>query len=191
MLIDRFVLKTVLKRLNQDKIVVIYWARQVGKTTLVKEVLNKLNMKTLKINADQKKYNDVFSSLDLNKIRSLVGWYKLLFIDEAQRIENIWLCLKIMYDEIQDLKIIVTWSSSFELANKIKESLTWRTYTHILYPLSLLELSKYYNSFELNDNLENLLIYWMYPDIFTTENIFDKSKKLQEMVSSYLYKDIL
>ncbi|MBU4141423.1 AAA family ATPase, partial [Patescibacteria group bacterium] len=191
-LINRLILEPILDKLSKsNKIVIIYGARQVGKTTLANQVIARLGIKVLKINADERKYHDILSSRDLDKMKSLVIGYELLFIDEAQRIENIGINLKILADGIKDLKIIATGSSSFELANKIKEPLTGRTWTYNLYPLSFLELSQIYNDFELKNQLDNFLIYGGYPEVFTTENLNDKKRLLEEISTSYLYKDIL
>ena len=191
-MIIRKILEPILDKLLQNnKIVIIYGARQVGKTTLANQIIDKLGLKTLKINADELKYHDILSSRDLDKMKSLVSGYQLLFIDEAQRIENIGLNLKILADGLPDLKIIVTGSSSFELANKIKEPLTGRAWTYNLFPLSFLELSSLYNEFELKNLLDNVLVYGSYPEVFTTENLVDKKRLLEEVASSYLYKDIL
>lgn len=191
-MINRVILEPILEKLNEsNKIVVVYGARQVGKTTLANQIIDRLGLKTLKINADELKYHDILSSRDLDKMKSLVSGYELLFIDEAQRIENIGINLKILADGLKDLKIIATGSSSFELANKIKEPLTGRVWTYNLYPLSFLELSQYHNNFELGGFLENFLIYGGYPEIFTTENLKGKKKLLEEITTSYLYKDIL
>jgi len=192
MILHRYILELIInKLLKSDKIVIIFGARQVGKTTLAEQIITRLGIKTLKINADEVKYHDILSSRDLDKIKSLVSGYQLLFIDEAQRIENIGVNLKIMADGVKDLKIIVTGSSSFELSNKIKEPLTGRVWTYNLYPLSFLELAEVYNEFELKSRLDNFLIFGGYPEIFTTENFKDKKKLLEEITSSYLYKDIL
>lgn len=191
-MIERLILKPIIEKLEKsDKIVIIYGARQVGKTTLAEKIIGELKLKTLKINADERKYLDILSSQDLDKMKALVSGYELLFIDEAQRIENIGINLKILSDGMKNLKIIVTGSSSFDLANKIKEPLTGRTWTYDLYPMSFLELSSSYNKFELESFLENFLIFGGYPEIFTTENIKDKKKLLGELATSYLYKDIL
>ena len=191
-LINRLILEPILDKLSKsNKIVIIYGARQVGKTTLANQVIARLGIKVLKINADERKYHDILSSRDLDKMKSLVIGYELLFIDEAQRIENIGINLKILADGIKDLKIIATGSSSFELANKIKEPLTGRTWTYNLYPLSFLELSQIYNDFELKNQLDNFLIYGGYPEVFTTENLNDKKRLLEEISTLYLYKDIL
>lgn len=191
-IIKRFIFKSILDKLTKsDKIIIVYGARQVGKTTLAEQIIKHLNLKTLKINADEKKYNDILSSRDLSKMKALVSGYEMLFIDEAQRIENIGINLKILADGMKKMKIIVTGSSSFELANKIKEPLTGRAWTYNLYPLSFLELSEKYNEFELKERLDNFLIFGGYPEIFITENLEEKKKLLEEITASYLYKDIL
>lgn len=191
-IINRAILKPILNKLLQsNKIIIIYGARQVGKTTLANQIINELGLKTLKINADEIKYHDVLSSRDLDKIKSLVSGYELLFIDEAQRIENIGINLKILADGLPDLKIIVTGSSSFELADKIKEPLTGRAWTYNLFSLSFLELSGRYNEFELKNLLSDVLIYGTYPEVFTTENLNEKKSLLEEISNAYLYKDIL
>lgn len=190
--INRAILEPILKKISQsNKIVIIYGARQVGKTTLAKQIIARLGLKTLKINADELKYHDILSSRDLDKMKSLVSGYELLFIDEAQRIENIGINLKILADGLPALKIIVTGSSTFELANKIKEPLTGRAWTYNLFPLSFLELAAEFNEFEVSGYLENALIYGAYPEVFTTENLNDKQKLLLELATSYLYKDVL
>jgi len=191
-MIKRAILEPIIAKMSQsNKIVIIYGARQVGKTTLANQIIDRLGLKTLKINADEKKYHDILGSRDLDKMKSLVSGYELLFIDEAQRIENIGINLKILADGLKDLKIIVTGSSSFELANKIKEPLTGRVWTYTLFPLSFLELSGQNNEFELNGFLNSFLIQGAYPEVFTTENLKDKKKLLEEIATSYLYKDIL
>jgi len=122
------------KLLHSTKIILLYGPRQVGKTTLVRNILSDFPGKCLEINADQPKYIDLLSSRDLLKMRSLVDGYDLLFIDEAQRVPDIGINLKILHDALPGLKIIATGSSSFELANRTKEPLTGRTWTYNLYP---------------------------------------------------------
>lgn len=176
---------------NTDKIAVIYGPRQVGKTTLSQEIINELKLKTLSINADQEKYVDVLASRDLGKMQSFVSGYELLFIDEAQRVPNIGVNLKILHDEIPKLKIIATGSSSFDLANKVSEPLTGRVWSYNLFPLAFCELKNVYNDFELKDLVESVLIYGSYPEVFLTKNNQDKEDQLVEISRSYLYKDIL
>lgn len=177
--------------LNSSKIVVLYGPRQVGKTTLVRQVLADLPVRRLEINADEQRYIDVLSSRNLNQLRLLVEGYDLLFIDEAQRIPDVGLNLKILHDGLPDLKIIVTGSSSFELANRTKEPLTGRTRTYTLYPIATAELRLQYNPYELRQLLDQQLIYGSYPEVFGLPNQRDKVGYLQELSASYLYRDVL
>lgn len=173
-----------------NKIIILYGPRQVGKTTLVREIIKDLP-DTLTINADQMIYNDVFSSRDLKKMQEVIGTKKTLFIDEAQNIRDIGINLKILYDEMPELRIIVTGSSSFELANTIREPLTGRTKTYRLYPVSAEEIIQRSSVFELKNQLESLLVYGMYPEILLTVGQENKVDRLNELASAYLYKDVL
>jgi len=191
-MIPRNIEKQIISRIStSNKIIVLYGARQVGKTTLIKTLLKNKFKNVLEVNADQKRYQDVLSSTDLNQLTRLVAGYNLLFIDEAQRIPNIGLNLKIIHDNIPDLKIIATGSSSFELANKISEPLTGRTWTYILYPISILEWKELLNPFEIDEKLPEYLTYGMYPEIFSYQNELDKMDYLKELINSFLYKDLL
>ena len=177
--------------LLSDKIIVLYGPRQVGKTTLAQRILRDIPLKKLTINADQQQYVDVLSSRDLEKMKLLVEGYELLFIDEAQRIPDVGINLKLLHDSLPKLKIVATGSSSFDLANQVKEPLTGRTWTFTLFPIALCELSKRYNSFELQQRLSEYLVYGTYPEIFSLPNRKDKIQYLNELCLSYLYKDIL
>jgi len=176
---------------DNHKVIVVFGARQVGKTTLINQLIDYLKIKTLKINADQTVYHDVLSSRDLSKMQELIGEHELLFIDEAQNIPNIGINLKILHDEMPELKIIVSGSSSFELANRIKEPLTGRTATFHLYPLALKELKNEMTVFKLKNKLESLMVFGMYPGVYTLSTNEKKINHLTELVSSYLYKDVL
>ena len=192
MKIKRLIKEKIIENIrNTNKISIIYGPRQVGKTTLSKEIVADLKLNTLSINVDQGKYIDILSSRDLVKMDSLITGYELLFIDEAQRIPNIGINLKILHDERPDLKIIATGSSSFDLANKISEPLTGRVWSYNLFPLAFCELKNIYSNFELNDLLESALVYGTYPEIFLAGNFKDKEDRLGEISQSYLYKDIL
>ncbi len=174
-----------------NRVLVIYGPRQVGKTTLMHLILQKYAGKTLEINADDIDYTSVLSSRSLQKMRQLVDGFDLLFIDEAQRIPDIGINLKILHDSLPNLKIVVTGSSSFELANKIQEPLTGRSWTFQLMSIGISELATQYNRFELNQMLEDRLIFGSYPALFAIENRQLKTNYLQEITRSYLYKDVL
>ncbi|MBU3978655.1 ATP-binding protein [Patescibacteria group bacterium] len=190
--IARSLTAPIIEKLNSSKKgIIIYGARQVGKTTLVNEIIKKLNLKTLNINGDQSRFIDIITSRDLSKIQSLVSGYEMLFVDEAQRIPEIGINLKIILDNIPNLKILVTGSSSLDLASKISEPLTGRVWSYHLYPVSILELSSFQNRSELDDNLEERLIFGSYPEIFSYESFFQKREYLQTISDAYLYRDLI
>lgn len=191
-MIERALLQPILNKLTTTtKIVIIYGARQTGKTTLARAIIDRLKIKTLSINADESKYRKVLASQDLEKLKSLIGDHQLLFIDEAQRIPEIGLNLKIINDGLPKLKILTTGSSSYELANKISEPLTGRAWTYTLYPLSIMELKRTHSNFTLNDQLETRLIYGSYPEVYSTIGTLDKIDLLRTIERAYLYKDAL
>jgi predicted AAA+ superfamily ATPase len=192
MLIPRSIKEQVVSDiLTARKVILIYGPRQAGKTTLSKKIIDEIEVNTLSINADQLKYLDVLSSRDLNKLRALVEGYKLIFIDEGQRVPDIGLNLKILHDEIPRLKILVTGSSSFLLSGRVTESLTGRKKVYTLLPVSLKELALTMNSFELDDQIEERLIYGCYPEIFNLTGYHEKEEYLRDISESYIYKDIL
>lgn len=191
MLIRRFIQDEIIDRLlHYNKAVVIYGARQVGKTTLCNGIIDELRLKTLRINADESKYIDVLSSRDAKKLSGLVGGYELLFIDEAQRIPEIGMNLKILIDQHKGLKILVTGSSSFELSQQVGEPLTGRKWTYKLFPIAQLELKNIYNTFEFQDQLEDRLIWGAYPEIWQLQGYDIRRAYMQELTDNYLYKDL-
>ena len=174
-----------------QKIILIFGARQTGKTTLCNQILGEIDGKILRINGDEIKYSELFSSRDFAKMNLLLDGYQVLFIDEAQRIPDIGINLKIIYDNLPGLKMLVTGSSSFELGNQVKEPLTGRTMTYQLMPLSLQEIRQNTPVFEIQQRLEEFMLYGLYPEITHYANAREKEKYLTELSSSYLYKDIL
>ena len=192
MYIQRYIEPKLVESLTKSNdIHIVYGARQVGKTTLINKVLDKINRKTLKINADQLVYNSVFSKRDLRLMKELTEGYEVLFIDEAQNIQDIGINIKILHDSIPELKIVLSGSSSFDLANKVSEPLTGRTKTYILYPISISELINSYNKFEIRQSLSDYLTIGTYPKLFNMDTRKEKISHLLELSSSYLYKDIL
>lgn len=185
--------KLALRLTSSHKVVVLYGARQVGKTTLAKQVLEDLGLKALEVNADLLVYTEALSSRNLEKLSGLVRGYDLLFIDEAQRIPEIGINLKILYDSFPELKMFITGSSSLDLANRIKEPLTGRTWTYQLYPISVAEWQAHasLNAFEVQMKLDEWMRFGMYPEVLTLGNYQDKQQYLTELTQSYLYKDIL
>src|SRR5208282_446762 len=131
------------------------------------------------------------SSQSIEKLRSFVGHNRLLIVDEAQKIQNIGLNLKLIVDHIPDIRVIATGSSSFDLARSIGEPLTGRKSTLIQYPLAQLELTAFEQRHETDARLGNRLVYGSYPEVVLLDDNREREQYLKEIVSSYLYKDIL
>lgn len=179
--------------LKPNKVLVVYGSRQTGKTTLLKKFLteNEGNFKYRLDTGDDVNIQIVLGSGDVKKIMDYAKGYDLIAIDEAQRIRNIGMGLKILVDQLPDIKIIVTGSSSFELAGQIGEPLTGRKTTLTLFTLSQIEMGRLFNDYDLHSRLEEYLIFGSYPEALTSETLQDKKKVLDELVGSYLLKDIL
>lgn len=192
MLLPRAFTPIIKERLaSSQKGLVLYGARQVGKTTLVNQVLGETKSRILTVNGDQSRFQDTLSSRDLARIRSLVEGYDVLFVDEAQRIPEIGVNLKIILDNIPALRVIVTGSSSLDLASRVSEPLTGRIWTYRLYPIAFLELRGVLNETELDAQLEDRLVYGSYPEIFSYVSASDRREYLQNLSDAYLYKDLL
>ena len=179
------------KYLKKNKVLVIYGPRQVGKTTLIKNFLKNTHLKYRLDNGENIGVQEILSSQNFESIKEYCLGYQLIIIDEAQKIPNIGLGLKIIVDNVPGICVIATGSSSFELSGQIGEPLTGRKITHILYPLSQIELSKIKNNFDLKNALHNYLIYGSYPEVLIQKGNKTKIDVLKELVNSYLLKDII
>ena len=179
------------KHIKPNKVLVLYGARQVGKTTLIQDYLTK-NKNSLYKTGDDIGFSNDFSKCSLNQMKTMIHENSLLVIDEAQRIENIGRALKLVVDNISGVKIIATGSSSFDLANHTGESLTGRKTVCTLYPFSLQEIIiNNMTLYDLKESLENYMIFGLYPEVYLLETISDKKDKVCELANSYLLKDIL
>lgn len=179
--------------LKPNKVLAIFGSRQAGKTTLLKQFLSR-NEGKIKYRLDSGynvKIQEILESSDFEKILEYAKGYELIAIDEAQKIKNIGNGLKILVDEIPGIKIIVTGSSSFELAGQIGEPLTGRKITIALFPVSQIEFNFSHNKYDLKNKLEEYLIYGSYPEVAAADDLEEKKRILDELVGSYLLKDIL
>ncbi len=177
------------KQFFKGKVLVLYGARQTGKTTLIKELIKEFPDDSVYLNCDQPNIAAQLSNKTSEELNFLTGNKKIIFIDEAQRVENIGLSLKLLIDNYPEKQIVATGSSSFDLANKINEPLTGRKFEYHLSPFSLKELlPKYKNPLTLSAHLEQRIIYGMYPDV--VENLSDTRQILFNLTTSYLYKDL-
>ena len=181
----------ILKKLQPNKVVILYGARRVGKTMLVNEILAKVNEPILRLNGDDINVHDKLSIRSIENYKQILGTCKLLYIDEAQKIPEIGLKLKLMIDEIEGLRIIISGSSSFDIHKNAGEPLTGRKYTFTLYTLSENEYTQIENNINKMDKVRERLIFGNYPELLHLPDRQDKVDYLNEMISSYLLKDIL
>lgn len=189
MIIKRTIQNAIKKSLFKGKVVIIYGSRQVGKTTLVKEILKNYPKNSEYYNCDEIDIRQALTDKTSTELKTFFAGKKLAILDEAQRIKNIGLTLKIIADNFPDIQIIATGSSSFDLSNEISEPLTGRKLEFYLYPFSLQELKNVYSKLELKRLLERRIIYGMYPEVVLNES--NAKTNLKTLVSSYTYKDIL
>lgn len=181
----------LVNKLQPNKVVIVCGARRVGKTLLVKKILEEIGEPVLRLNGEDINVHDKLAIRTVENYKQLLGSYKLLYIDEAQKIPEIGLKLKLMIDEIEGLRIIVSGSSSFDINREAGEPLTGRKYSFNLYTLSEREYNQIENSISKTDKLRERLVLGNYPELLHLPDKKDKIEYLNEMVSSYLLKDIL
>jgi predicted AAA+ superfamily ATPase len=175
--------------LFKNKSIIIYGARQVGKTTLVHKLVKKQKAPVLFLNADDADIREIFLNVNASKLVPLFSDYKIVVLDEAQRIADAGLVIKIIHDNFKNIQLIVTGSSPFELADRIKEPTTGRKFEFTLHPFSFSEMTRHHGFLTERRLLEHRMIYGYYPDVAI--NIGAETKILKTLASDYLYKDIL
>ncbi len=175
--------------LFKNKTILIYGARQVGKTTLVKEIIKKHSDKILFLNADDADVRSLLTDVNAERLKPVIADNKLVVLDEAQRIPEAGLAVKIIHDNFKDKQLIVTGSSSLELAAKIKEPMTGRKFEFFLHPLSFSEFALHHGFLTERRLLEHRLIFGCYPDVALNQG--QETRILKTLTSDYLYKDIL
>ena len=183
-------LQSVIKdKCYRQKAILILGARQVGKTTLLKEFMKEQADEVLYLNCDEPLTVSMLANRNLKQLQIMIGTAKIVIIDEAQKVDNIGLTLKIIVDNFPEVQVIATGSSAFELRNKLNEPLTGRKYEYQLFPISTNEIYKTVGYVDVTRQLESRLIYGSYPDILTHEP--EAHELLNSLTDSYLYKDIL
>ncbi|MFV0340975.1 MAG: ATP-binding protein [Parachlamydiaceae bacterium] len=190
MYIHQLQLDRLKKIIQPGKVIVIFGPRRVGKTTLIRKFLEERD-NYLFVTGDDLYVHEFLSSNSIDKLKSFIGTKTLLVIDEAQEIENIGNNLKLIVDHMPHLEVVATGSSTFDLAKHVGEPLTGRKKVLQLYPLSQMELNAVETSVQVKAHLEERLIYGSYPEVITNVSLEDRQSYLREIVSSYLYKDIL
>ncbi len=183
----RYLSEIIKNRIGSGKAIVVIGPRQVGKTTLIESILETKDY--LLLDGDDPKTRTLLTEPNTEEIRTLIGKYKFVFIDEAQRIEGIGLTMKIITDRFKEVQLFASGSSSFDLTNKINEPLTGRKWEYQLFPISWEEYEKHHGYLYAEQQLENRLLYGFYPDVLN--NSGDEINVLRNLVNSYLYRDIL
>ena len=173
---------------SSGKAILLLGPRQTGKTTLIKKIVNDFDGHFF-LNCDNPVAKTMLEGANTEQLRSIVGKHKVVFIDEAQRVKNIGLTLKLITDEMPDVQLFVTGSSALDLANEVNEPLTGRKWEYMLYPISWKELLDDAGFLEAKMQLENRLIFGMYPEVITDTG--NELEILTQLSESYLYKDLL
>ena len=176
------------EKIGTRKVIIVLGPRQTGKTTLIKKIVSEFEEHYF-LNCDNPVTKILLSDANTEQLRRIAGNHKVVFIDEAQRVKNIGLTLKLITDEMPEIQLFVTGSSSFELANEVNEPLTGRKWEYMLYPVSWKELVDYSGYIEAQMQLENRLIFGMYPEVIT--NSGNEPEILMQLAESTLYKDLL
>lgn len=187
-MVKRTIQENIEKFLFKGKVIMLTGARQVGKTTLVKAIGKKFENETLYLNCDEPDIRELLTDATSTELKRLAGKNKLIIIDEAQRIKNIGITLKLFVDQLPGIQAIATGSSALEISNQLNEPLTGRKYEFNLFPFSLAELSEEYGWLEVNRMLEERIIFGMYPEVIL--NPADKEINITNLTNSYLFKDV-
>jgi len=190
-LIKRLTETQVVNSFVPNKVIVLIGPRRVGKTILIKQILAKTKQPYLLLNGEDLDVRKKLANRSVQHYLSLLGKIRFLVIDEAQKIPHIGEILKLMIDEIDGLKILATGSSAFDINKYMGEPLTGRKKTYYMFPLSENELKQVENDIQKVANLKHRLVFGNYPELLHLKNIEDKKEYLQELVNSYLLKDIL
>jgi len=187
-MIERKLESTIKSRFNSGKAIVLLGPRQTGKTTLLHKIVSDEG-EFLLLDCDDLLVREQLESANTETIKQLIGKYKIVFVDEAQRVKNIGLILKIITDRLKSVQLLVSGSSALELASEINEPLTGRKWEYMLYPISWSEFSEHFGYLKSLQQLEQRIIYGMYPDVISSEG--EEAKILKQLSNSYLYKDLL
>ena len=185
--IKRLLQPQIEAKLFKKKAIILIGPRQVGKTTLIRKILNQKEY--LFLDGDDKTVREVLSNPSKGTLTRIIGNFKIVFIDEVQRIENIGLTMKIITDQFPEVQLIASGSSALEIHQKIQEPLTGRKWEYFLFPISWQEYSSQIGSIEAEAQLEHRIIFGMYPDVIS--NPADELQILDQLTQSYLYRDIL
>lgn len=188
-MIQRRLRQSIEKHLSKGKAIILFGARQTGKSTLIEALLEERKQEWMYMNGDDADVRDILTNTTATKLKAIIGNKKILFIDEAQRVENIGLTIKLVTDQIKEVQVIATGSSAFELSSQVNEPLTGRKYEFMLYPVSFEEMVQHHGLLQEKRLIEHRMIFGYYPEIVT--NAGEEKERLKLLAGSYLYKDLL
>jgi hypothetical protein len=188
-MIQRTISDPILNNIGKGKIILIFGPRQVGKTTLAQQMVKKIETGFVWLNGDEPDIRSMLTGATSSVLKTLSGEKPIVVIDEAQRIKDIGLTLKLFHDTFPEKQLIVTGSSAFDLANEIEEPLTGRKYEYHLFPFSFKEMVETHGLIEEKRLLEHRLIFGYYPEVVKAKG--DEMDILMSLSGSYLYKDVL
>lgn len=188
-MIKRSIESIIKNQLHDGRAIIVMGARQVGKTTLLRELFAGVDTEVLWMSGDEPDVRDVFENITSTRLKAIIGNHRVVVIDEAQRIEDIGIKLKLITDQMPEVQLLATGSSSFDLANKINEPLTGRKWEYTLFPLSFTELVNDTSLLEEKRMVPHRMVFGSYPDVVTHPG--REVAILRELTQSYLYKDIL
>jgi uncharacterized protein len=191
MQIERTIGEIVKRSLQPQKVIIIMGPRRTGKTELLKKIHSETQEKTLFLNGDDIETHNLLEYRSAENYRRLLGDITFLIIDEAQEIHDIGKKLKLIVDTLDNIKVLISGSSAFEINNHVGEPLVGRMSVFRLYPFAQLELGNYESPAQTRSNLENRLIYGSYPELLHLNSNQAKERYLRDLVYSYLLKDIL
>ncbi len=187
-MVTRLLEEKILSKLNSGKAIILLGPRQTGKTTLLEKIANQTG-EYLLIDCDDSLVRSQMGNANTEDIKRIIGNHKTVFFDEAQRIKNIGLVLKIITDKFKDVQFLVSGSSSLDLLSEINEPLTGRKWEYYLYPISWAELSNYAGQLKSIQQLETRILFGMYPEVINNQG--NEREMLRQLSGSILYKDLL
>lgn len=188
MLIHRILLETVQSNIGDGKAIIIMGPRQAGKSTLLAELTKQTDRKHLFWDCDEPDIRQLLTNTTSTALKNLIGDATLVLIDEAQRVKNIGLTLKLFTDRIPGVQVVVTGSSAFELANEINEPMTGRKHEYLMLPISTAEMMQHHGQLDEKRLLATRLVFGMYPEVVSKPG--REIELLKSLATSYLYKDI-
>lgn len=187
-MIKRQIFDQIKSKLFKGKAIILIGAKKVGKTTLLKMLVEEFKDVSLYLNCDEFDIRELLRDANSTRLKNVFGRKRLILIDEAQRVENIGLTIKIIVDNLSEYQVIATSSSSIGLIEKVYEPLTGRKYEFILFPISWKEYVSHFGYLEANRDLENRLIFGMYLEIIFKKE--EQKELIKNITQSYLFKDV-